>query len=69
MVTLGTALVALKRGFWILEVPVSWAHDERTRMSYLKDGMKMLQEIAIIRWRAFRGLYGKQVQTVHRNPR
>ena len=61
--------IALKRGFWILEVPVSWAHDERTRMSYLKDGMKMLQEIAIIRWRAFRGLYGKQVQTVHRNPR
>jgi len=58
--------IALKRGFWIIEVPVSWAHDERTRMSYLKDGMKMLQEIAIIRWRAFRGLYGKQVETVHR---
>ena len=59
--------IALKRGFWIVEVPVSWAHDERTRMSYLKDGMKMLQEIAIIRWRALRGLYGKQVDTVHRN--
>jgi glycosyltransferase involved in cell wall biosynthesis len=58
--------IALKRGFWILEVPVSWAHDERTRMSYLKDGIKMLEEIAIIRWRAFRGLYGKQVSTVHR---
>jgi glycosyltransferase involved in cell wall biosynthesis len=58
--------IALKRGFWILEVPVSWAHDERTRMSYLRDGMKMLEEIAIIRWNAFRGLYGKQVETVHR---
>ena len=24
----------------IVEVPVSWAHDERTRMSYLKDGLQ-----------------------------
>ena len=38
--------IALKRGFWIIEVPVSWAHDERTRMSYLKDGMRMLQDLA-----------------------
>ena len=36
--------IALKRDFWIIEVPVSWAHDERSRMSYLKDGFKMLQE-------------------------
>jgi hypothetical protein len=28
--------IALKRGFWIIEVPVSWAHDERSRMSYLR---------------------------------
>ena len=34
--------IALKRGYRIAEVPVSWAHDERTRMSYLKDGMRML---------------------------
>ncbi len=30
--------IALKRGFRVVEVPVSWSHDERTRMSYLKDG-------------------------------
>ena len=58
--------IALKRGFRIVEVPVSWAHDERTRMSYLKDGIKMLEEIAIIRWNAFRGRYGKQVEHIHR---
>jgi glycosyltransferase involved in cell wall biosynthesis len=58
--------IALKRGFWIIEVPVSWAHDERSRMSYLKDGLKMLEEIAIIRWNAFRGRYGKQVEHIHR---
>jgi glycosyltransferase involved in cell wall biosynthesis len=58
--------IGLKRGYRIVEVPVSWAHDERTRMSYLKDGMKMLEEIAIIRWNALRGRYGKQVEPIHR---
>jgi glycosyltransferase involved in cell wall biosynthesis len=58
--------IGLKRGYRIVEVPVSWAHDERTRMSYLKDGIKMLEEIAIIRWNALRGRYGKQVEPIHR---
>ena len=49
--------IALKRGYRVVEVPVSWAHDERTRMSYLRDGLKMLQEIALIRWNALRGRY------------
>jgi glycosyltransferase involved in cell wall biosynthesis len=55
--------IALQRGLRVVEVPVSWAHDERTRMSYLKDGMKMLEEIATIRWNALRGRYGKRVET------
>ena len=58
--------IAVKRGYRIVEVPVSWAHDERTRMSYLKDGIKMLQEIVIIRWNALLGRYGKQVEHIHR---
>ena len=45
---------------------MSWAHDERTRMSYLKDGITMLEEIATIRWNALRGRYGKQVEPIHR---
>ncbi len=58
--------IALKRGYIVKEVAVSWAHDERTRMSYLKDGMKMLEEIAIVRWNALLGRYGKQVEHIHR---
>ncbi len=58
--------VALKRGYHIVEVPVSWAHDERTRMSYLKDGARMLQDIAIVRWNALLGRYSKQVERIHR---
>jgi glycosyltransferase involved in cell wall biosynthesis len=58
--------IALKRGYHVVEVPVSWAHDERSRMSYLRDGMKMLEEIAVIRWNALLGRYGKQVEPIHR---
>jgi dolichyl-phosphate beta-glucosyltransferase len=58
--------IALKRGYRIEEVPVSWAHDERTRISYLKDGIRMLQDIAIVRWNALRGRYGRQIEPVHR---
>jgi dolichyl-phosphate beta-glucosyltransferase len=59
--------IARKRGYRVTEVPVSWAHDERTRMSYLKDGMRMLEDIAIVRWNALRGRYGKDVEHIHRS--
>src|SRR5579863_7141095 len=59
-------LIALKRGFKVVEVPVSWAHDERTRMSYLKDGLQMLKELAIIRWNAFTGRYNKKIEPILR---
>ncbi len=58
--------IALKRGYRIVEVPVSWAHDERTRISYLKDGIRMLEDIAIVRWNALLGRYNKQVERIHR---
>ncbi|HUX45589.1 MAG TPA: dolichyl-phosphate beta-glucosyltransferase, partial [Terracidiphilus sp.] len=58
--------IALKRGLKVQEVPVSWAHDERSRMSYLKDGMQMLKELAIIRWNALMGRYNRPVKPVLR---
>ena len=58
--------IARKRGFRVKEVPVSWAHDERTRMSYLRDGLQMLEELAIVRWNALRGRYGREVEEVER---
>lgn len=58
--------IALKRGFKVKEVPVSWAHDERTRMSYLRDGMQMLKELAIIRWNALTGRYSRAVKAAFR---
>jgi len=58
--------IALKRGFLIVEVPVSWAHDERSRMSYLKDGLQMLKELAIVRWNALTGRYNKPIESILR---
>ena len=58
--------IALKRGYRVDEVPVSWAHDERTRISYLKDGLRMLEDIAIVRWNALLGRYNKQVESITR---
>jgi dolichyl-phosphate beta-glucosyltransferase len=58
--------IALKRGYRVAEVPVSWAHDERSRISYLKDGMRMLEDIAVVRWNALLGRYGKPVERIHR---
>jgi dolichyl-phosphate beta-glucosyltransferase len=58
--------IALKRSLRVVEVPVSWAHDERTRMSYLKDGLQMLKELAIVRWNALTGHYSKRIDAALR---
>jgi len=54
--------IAIKRGFSIREVPVTWGHDERSRISYLKDGLKMLEELVYVRWNALIGAYSKPVK-------
>jgi glycosyltransferase involved in cell wall biosynthesis len=53
--------IARKLGCSIVEVPVTWGHDERSRISYLKDGLKMLEEIAQIRWNWLRGRYDRAI--------
>lgn len=53
--------IARKLKYTIVEVPVTWGHDERSRISYLKDGMKMLQEMAEIRANSIRGRYDKAI--------
>ena len=54
--------IAIKRGYSIREVPVTWGHDERSRISYLRDGIKMLEELAFVRWNALTGVYTKPVR-------
>lgn len=49
--------IARKLGFKIAEVPVSWGHDERSKISYLRDGSRMLQDMATIRSNSMLGRY------------
>jgi dolichyl-phosphate beta-glucosyltransferase len=58
--------IATKRHLRIEEVPVTWGHDERTKISYLRDGFHMLREVAIIRWNALRGRYNGPVLPIDR---
>jgi glycosyltransferase involved in cell wall biosynthesis len=53
--------IARKLKFRIVEVPVTWGHDERSRISYLKDGLKMLEEMAEIRTNSLRGRYDEAI--------
>jgi glycosyltransferase involved in cell wall biosynthesis len=53
--------IARKLKYTIREVPVTWGHDERSRMSYLKDGIKMLEDMARIRSNSVRGRYDKAI--------
>ena len=53
--------LARKLKLSVEEVAVSWGHDERSRISYLKDGMKMLEEIVQIRWNSLAGRYKRAI--------
>jgi dolichyl-phosphate beta-glucosyltransferase len=58
--------IASKRGLRVQEVSVTWGHDERTRISYLRDGFHMLREMAIIRWNALLGRYNGPIEPIQR---
>jgi glycosyltransferase involved in cell wall biosynthesis len=51
--------LARKLKMTVVEVPVSWGHDERSRISYLKDGTKMLREMVQIRMNYLVGRYAE----------
>ena len=40
-----------------VEVPVEWAHDHRSKISPVRDGLKMGVEMLAVRWNDMRGLY------------
>jgi dolichyl-phosphate beta-glucosyltransferase len=50
-------LMAQRRGYRIAEVPVNWAHVPGSRISLLRDSLRMARDLFIIRANASRGLY------------
>jgi glycosyltransferase involved in cell wall biosynthesis len=49
--------IARKCKYKIAEVPVTWAHDDRSKIHPLLDGIKMFWEVLYIRWNALTGKY------------
>jgi dolichyl-phosphate beta-glucosyltransferase len=49
--------IARKRGYKIVEVAVEWAHDDRSKINPLADGLKMCLEMLRIRWNSLMGAY------------
>jgi dolichyl-phosphate beta-glucosyltransferase len=49
--------IARRLGFTVVEVAVSWAHSEGTRLHPFRDGMRMFVDVLRIRWNAFTGAY------------
>jgi len=58
--------IAEKRHLRIQEVPVSWAHDQRDHLGYLREGLQMLGEMAVIRRNAMLGRYNLPMQPAKR---
>ncbi len=40
-----------------VEVPVEWAHDHRSKINPLRDGLRMGREVLQVRWNEMRGSY------------
>jgi glycosyltransferase involved in cell wall biosynthesis len=53
--------IARKLKYVIREVPVTWGHDERSRISYLRDGLKMLEDMGRIRANSLAGRYDEAI--------
>ena len=51
--------IARKRGYNIREIPIHWYHHPETKVSALRDAIRMIQDIFRIHANALRGLYKK----------
>ncbi len=53
--------VALKRGYKIKEVPVTWKHVETRRVNFFKDSLQGLKDILKIKYFDLKGMYEDKV--------
>jgi dolichyl-phosphate beta-glucosyltransferase len=51
-----------KLGYRVVEVPVAWAHDDKSTIHPLRDGLRMFIEVLKIRWNDLNGKYSSSGQ-------
>lgn len=49
--------LAVKRGYRVAEIPVSWRYGEETKVSAVRDSWRNLRDVLRVRWNAIRGAY------------
>jgi dolichyl-phosphate beta-glucosyltransferase len=49
--------LARKMGMKIVEIPVRWGHDDRSKMHPIRDGIRMGTEVLKVRWWSWAGKY------------
>ena len=54
---LGRAFNLALKGYKTKEIPVAWAHDERSKINPIIDGMSMLLDMFRVRWNSVLGKY------------
>ncbi len=52
--------IALKHGYTLIEVPITWYYRPQSRISPLKDSMNMVLEVLKVRRNGWRGLYDRK---------
>lgn len=54
--------LAQRHGLRIVEIPVRWAHDPRTKVHVMRDSVRMFEDLWKVRWNARLGRYPKQAK-------
>ncbi len=57
--------LARRLGYKTEEIPVAWAHDDRSKIHLISDGMNMVLDLFRIRWNSISGKYDCSPQSVH----
>ncbi len=52
--------IALRRGYTVVEVPITWYYRTQSRVHPLRDSITMLTEVLRVRWNGWRGLYDEE---------
>ena len=54
--------LAKRNGLRVVEIPVRWSHDARTKVHIVRDSLRMFFDLWRIRWNALRGRYPKHAK-------
>jgi glycosyltransferase involved in cell wall biosynthesis len=54
--------LARRRGYRVVEVPIHWRYQPNSRVSPLRDSLRMLGGLWRVRWNGWRGVYGRRLR-------